>query len=160
MSRYMRALAGPCDLEGKSGQGNGTETSRCEDILITGVRIRANMKLPNADGIDLDRCRRARISDCDIRCADDGISLKSCREFHEYGPTEDVGEYGSDQIVRARAEHISRHQLHDRYQVERLGRWSRQRRSNEERDFLQLCHPRKQSRSLREQFVILLSEGY
>lgn len=69
-----------------------TRTNRCEDVLITGVRIRANMKLPNADGIDLDRCRRVRISDCDIICADDGVSLKNCREFHEYGLCEDIGE--------------------------------------------------------------------
>jgi polygalacturonase len=61
-------------------------------VLITGIRIRANMKLPNADGIDLDRCRRVRISDCDIICADDGVSLKNCREFHEYGLCEDIGE--------------------------------------------------------------------
>jgi len=55
--------------------------SVCEDIVIDGVRIHNDPKLPNNDGIDLDWCQRARISNCDIDTGDDGISLKACEEF-------------------------------------------------------------------------------
>jgi polygalacturonase len=63
-------------------------------VLICGIRIRGDLKFPNCDGIDLDRCRRARVSDCDIICGDDGISLKSAKEFQDLGPCEDIGESG------------------------------------------------------------------
>ena len=62
----------------------------CEDVMVHGVTIDTDMKYPNADGIDLDRCRRARISDCEISCGDDAISLKACEEFDGYGPTTDI----------------------------------------------------------------------
>jgi hypothetical protein len=57
---------------------------------ISGIRIDTDLKYPNADGIDLDRCRQVRISDCEISSGDDAISLKTCEEFPEYGPTEDI----------------------------------------------------------------------
>jgi len=63
-------------------------------VLICGIRIRGDLKFPNCDGIDLDRCRRARVSDCDIICGDVGISLKSAKEFQDLGPCEDIGESG------------------------------------------------------------------
>ncbi|MDR2931232.1 MAG: right-handed parallel beta-helix repeat-containing protein [Propionibacteriaceae bacterium] len=62
----------------------------CEDVLIHGLRIKADMLLPNADGIDLDHCRNVRISDCDIHTPDDAISLKTCDEFSQYGPCENI----------------------------------------------------------------------
>lgn len=62
----------------------------CESVLIHSIRIRGDMKLPNADGIDLDRCRDVRVSDCDIRCPDDAISLKTCEEFPDSGPCENI----------------------------------------------------------------------
>jgi len=64
--------------------------SGCEDVLIHGVTIDTDLKYPNADGIDLDRCRRVRISDCEISAGDDAISLKTCEEFPEHGITSDV----------------------------------------------------------------------
>jgi len=64
--------------------------SGCEDVLIHGIRIDTDLKYPNADGIDLDRCRRVRVSDCEISSGDDAISLKTSQEFDGYGPTEDV----------------------------------------------------------------------
>ncbi|MFM9921030.1 glycoside hydrolase family 28 protein [Lacisediminihabitans sp. H27-G8] len=64
--------------------------SGCESVHIQGIRIRGDMKLPNADGIDIDRCRNVRISDCDIRCPDDAISLKTCEEFPQYGACENI----------------------------------------------------------------------
>lgn len=62
----------------------------CEDVAIHALRIRADPRMPNSDGIDIDRCRRVRISDCDIDCGDDAISLKTCDEWPQYGPCEDV----------------------------------------------------------------------
>ena len=62
----------------------------CQDVTVRGLRIRADVRVPNSDGIDLDRCRRVRISDCDIECGDDAISLKTCDEWPEYGPCEDI----------------------------------------------------------------------
>lgn len=62
----------------------------CEEVLIHGIRIVGDMKLPNADGIDLDRCRDVRISDCSIHTPDDAISLKACEEFPDLGPCENI----------------------------------------------------------------------
>ena len=62
----------------------------CRDVLVHGLRIRGDLRLPNNDGIDLDRCRRVRISDCDIATGDDAISLKTCDEWPEYGACEDI----------------------------------------------------------------------
>ncbi|GAA4370077.1 glycoside hydrolase family 28 protein [Agromyces bauzanensis] len=62
----------------------------CEDVRIAGLVIRADMKTPNADGIDIDRCRGVRISGCDIRTPDDAISLKAVDEFAGSGECEDV----------------------------------------------------------------------
>ncbi|MCD0483573.1 hypothetical protein LO771_14515 [Streptacidiphilus sp. ASG 303] len=64
--------------------------SGCTDVRIDGVRIANDMRVPNADGIDIDHCRRVRITGCDIVCPDDGISLKTSDEFVRYGPCEDV----------------------------------------------------------------------
>lgn len=64
--------------------------SGCADVLIDGIGIHNDMKIPNADGIDLDHCRRVRIVGCDIVTPDDGISLKTSEEFMEYGPCEDI----------------------------------------------------------------------
>jgi hypothetical protein len=75
----------------------------CEDVHIQGLRIRADVRLPNSDGIDLDRCRRVRISDCDIECGDDAISLKTCDEWPQYGPCEDITVTGCTLSTRSSA---------------------------------------------------------
>lgn len=59
--------------------------SGCDDVLIHGIRIENDLKLPNSDGIDLDRCRNVRISDCHIVSGDDCIALKACAETAAYG---------------------------------------------------------------------------
>ncbi len=55
----------------------------CDRIDIAQVRIDADLRGPNDDGIDLDCCSNARITGCDIVCGDDGIALKS--DIHELG---------------------------------------------------------------------------
>ncbi|MEO7059280.1 MAG: glycosyl hydrolase family 28 protein [Lapillicoccus sp.] len=62
----------------------------CEDVVVQGITIDTDLKYPNADGLDLDRCRRVRVSDCEISSGDDGISLKTCEEFPDLGVTSDV----------------------------------------------------------------------
>ena len=62
----------------------------CDDVLISGVRILNDLKLPNCDGIDPDHCRNVRISDCHIEAGDDCIVLKNTRGHAECGPTENI----------------------------------------------------------------------
>ena len=62
----------------------------CEDVLITGIRLLNDLRLPNCDGIDPDHCRNVRISDCFIEAGDDCIVVKNRREFPDAGPSEDI----------------------------------------------------------------------
>jgi hypothetical protein len=64
--------------------------SGCEDVTIHSIHIENDLRLPNNDGIDLDRCRDVRISDCHIVCGDDCICLKSCLETAEFGACENI----------------------------------------------------------------------
>jgi len=64
--------------------------SGCEDVVIHGIRILNDLKIPNNDAIDLDRCKNVRISDCHIESGDDCICLKACKETAEYGPCENI----------------------------------------------------------------------
>jgi len=50
----------------------------CEQVLIQGVSIHSHVN-GNNDGIDIDSCRRVRITACDIDTGDDAICLKSTR---------------------------------------------------------------------------------
>jgi len=62
----------------------------CNDVHITGIRIKNNLKIRNSDGIDIDHSRNVRISDCFIESCDDSICFKTRREYSDYGPTENV----------------------------------------------------------------------
>jgi Glycosyl hydrolases family 28 len=64
--------------------------SACQDVLIHAIRIYNDLKLPNNDGIDLDRCRNVRISDCHIECGDDCICVKTMKESEGFGPSESI----------------------------------------------------------------------
>jgi hypothetical protein len=48
----------------------------CENINIDGIHI-DNCVNFNNDGLDIDSCRNVRVSDCDLRCQDDAITLKT-----------------------------------------------------------------------------------
>ncbi|MCX6624923.1 MAG: glycosyl hydrolase family 28 protein [Acidobacteria bacterium] len=57
----------------------------CEDLNFDGLVVRSQVNRNN-DGIDIDSCRRVRISNCDINSEDDAIVLKSttatpCRDI-------------------------------------------------------------------------------
>lgn len=62
----------------------------CEDVTIHSIHVDGDLKMPNCDGIDLDRCRQVRVSDCFISCGDDAISLKTTEEFPDLGPCENI----------------------------------------------------------------------
>jgi polygalacturonase len=52
----------------------------CDDVGVDKIHIDNDMLMPNNDGIDVDRSANVRITDCDIRCGDDCISLKASPE--------------------------------------------------------------------------------
>jgi hypothetical protein len=62
----------------------------CDDVVVHGIRILNDLKTPNNDAIDLDRCKNVRISDCHIEAGDDCICLKAMPDFPEYGACENV----------------------------------------------------------------------
>lgn len=49
----------------------------CEDCVAEDLVIRAGHTAPSSDGIDVDSCRQARITRCDIDVNDDCISIKA-----------------------------------------------------------------------------------
>lgn len=57
----------------------------CENVRIQGLTIRSRVN-SNNDGIDVDSCRRVRISDCDIDTGDDAVCIKATRAT----PSEDI----------------------------------------------------------------------
>jgi len=62
----------------------------CDNSVITNVTLTSDMKIPNADGIDIDRCENVSISHCRITTADDCISIKSCAGTGMYGDTKNI----------------------------------------------------------------------
>jgi len=48
----------------------------CDDLIIEGIRVNSLVN-HNNDGIDIDCCKRVRISNCDINSGDDAIVLKA-----------------------------------------------------------------------------------
>ncbi len=62
----------------------------CEDVVVHAITILNGLDVPNCDGIDPDHCRNVRISDCHIEAGDDGIAIKTTRDFREYGPSENI----------------------------------------------------------------------
>jgi hypothetical protein len=65
-------------------------TTGCDNLTIDGIYILTDLKVPNADGIDIDRCQNVRITNCELITADDSISLKSCAGTSQYGVVENI----------------------------------------------------------------------
>lgn len=57
----------------------------CDHSTIERIKILTDLMVPNADGIDIDRCSHVLIKDCTLITADDCISLKSCAGTSQYG---------------------------------------------------------------------------
>ena len=62
----------------------------CNDSSITGISILTDLMVPNADGIDIDRCQNIQITKCTLITADDCISLKSCCGTSQYGAVRNI----------------------------------------------------------------------
>ncbi len=62
----------------------------CNEVVIDSVTIKNGLDIPNCDGIDPDHCKNVRISNCHIECGDDGIVIKTTKEFSEYGDSENI----------------------------------------------------------------------
>jgi polygalacturonase len=65
-------------------------TTGCNELLIDGIRILTDLMVPNADGVDIDRCQNVRIVNCEFVTADDCISLKSCAQTAQYGDVANI----------------------------------------------------------------------
>jgi len=65
-------------------------TTGCNELLIDGIRILTDLMVPNADGVDIDRCQNVRIVNSEFVTADDCISLKSCSQTAQYGDVANV----------------------------------------------------------------------
>ena len=65
-------------------------TTGCNNLLIDGIHILTDLMVPNADGIDIDRCQNVQIINCELITADDSISLKSCAGTTQYGVVENI----------------------------------------------------------------------
>lgn len=62
----------------------------CNDSTITSISILTDLMVPNADGIDIDRCQNVQITKCTLITADDCISLKSCCGTSQYGAVRNI----------------------------------------------------------------------
>jgi polygalacturonase len=66
---------------------------RCEDIKVSRIRIEADQRMINSDGIDFDGCRHVRVSDSFFKTGDDCVVLRAIRHGNpdeEPVVTEDV----------------------------------------------------------------------
>jgi polygalacturonase len=61
-----------------------------DNASIHNMKILTDLMVPNADGIDIDRCQNVRIDNCTLITADDCISLKSCAGTAQYGLVENI----------------------------------------------------------------------
>jgi hypothetical protein len=52
----------------------------CEDVLVRGVTMKADLRMPNSDGIHLGSCRNVVVSDCNLTNGDDCIIVRSMQE--------------------------------------------------------------------------------
>ena len=62
----------------------------CDEVLVSGIKIRNPLHGPNTDGIDINMCSNVKISDCDIYTSDDAIVLKSRHPDYFGKPCENI----------------------------------------------------------------------
>ena len=74
----------------------------CENVVISGVKVRADRMVINADGLDIDCCRNVRIEGCDIDCGDDCIALRA-NERHSLRTSPCDGIYVENCLLRSPA---------------------------------------------------------
>lgn len=57
----------------------------CEDIVVSGIRVMAEQKMINSDGIDFDACRNVRVGDSYFKTGDDCLVLRAIRRACDDG---------------------------------------------------------------------------
>ena len=62
----------------------------CDEVLISGIKIRNPLHGPNTDGIDMQASSNIRISDCDIYTMDDAIVFKNRHPKYYGKPCENI----------------------------------------------------------------------
>jgi hypothetical protein len=65
------------DILLKDSPSYGLTLDRCDDVFVSGLRIRNHPLSPNSDGIQVESSRNVRIVGVDIRTGDDAIVLKA-----------------------------------------------------------------------------------
>ncbi len=101
------------DITIKDSANWGLHLTGCEDVVIHGIRILNDLKVPNCDGIDPDHCRNVRISDCHIEAGDDCIVIKNTKAFADCGPTENITVTGCTMISTSAAIKIGTESVDD-----------------------------------------------
>jgi polygalacturonase len=48
-----------------------------EDVMVSGLRVDADLRIPNNDGMDCMRCRNVHVSDCNMSAGDDDFAFVS-----------------------------------------------------------------------------------
>lgn len=75
----------------------------CEDTEIDAIKIHNEMRMPNTDGIDVDRSKHTKIHDCEIVTGDDAICPKCTEETAQYGDCTDLTVIRCTLITRSSA---------------------------------------------------------
>lgn len=52
----------------------------CREVDVESIRVDAEQRMINSDGIDFDGCRRVRVRNCDFRTGDDCLVVRAMRE--------------------------------------------------------------------------------
>ena len=52
----------------------------CDDVIVSRIRIEAEQKMINSDGIDFDGCRHVRVGDSFFKTGDDCVVLRAIRD--------------------------------------------------------------------------------
>ena len=55
----------------------------CDEVDVTGIDVRNDARIPNSDGINLDMCRNAHLSDCTVETGDDAVCVKTSGGYDE-----------------------------------------------------------------------------
>lgn len=63
---------------------------RCEDVVVSRIRIDADQRMINSDGIDIDACRNVRVGDSSFSTGDDCLILRAI--YHKGDTAEAVTE--------------------------------------------------------------------
>jgi len=93
----------------------------CRRVNIEGITIDNDLKIPNCDGIDPDRCHDVRISNCVISSADDCIVIKNTRDFPQYGDTRRITVTGCTLVSTSAAVKVGTESVTDFADIEVTG---------------------------------------